>query len=65
MLRFDIDGNTIEMVDSSGMAPSPRTYHASTLLGDFIVVIGGEEVLDLDDCYIHDILTSTWYRAEI
>lgn len=41
--------------------PQARTYHASCLVDNFMVVIGGEATSDLRDFWALDLNTNTWY----
>lgn len=47
--------------------PCPRTYHASTLVEKYMVVIGGESGTnsDLDDLWALDLKTQIWYKPTI
>lgn len=45
--------------------PSPRTYHASCLLGKFMITIGGEATSDLKDLWALDLEEKIWYKPEI
>lgn len=50
-------------VDS--LMPSARTYHASCLIGKYMVTIGGEANTDLKDFWALDLEGRTWHRPEI
>ena len=42
--------------------PSPRTYHASTLVDKFMVVVGGESgSSDLNDFWALDLESKQWH----
>jgi len=46
--------------------PSPRTYHASTLVDRFMIVVGGESnSSDLNDFWTLDLESKRWIRPEI
>jgi hypothetical protein len=45
--------------------PSQRTYHASCLLGKFMIVIGGEANSDLKDLWAFDLEEREWFQPEI
>ena len=45
--------------------PSPRTYHASCLLGKFMVTVGGEANTDLRDLWALDLDAKKWYKPEL
>jgi N-acetylneuraminic acid mutarotase len=46
--------------------PSPRTYHASTLVDRFMVVVGGESnSSDLNDFWALDLEQKKWYKPDI
>jgi len=45
--------------------PSARTYHASCLLGKYMITVGGEALSDLRDFWAFDLETSRWYSPEI
>lgn len=44
--------------------PSARTYHASCLLGKYMVSIGGEAASDLKDFWALDLEERIWYKPE-
>jgi len=45
--------------------PSARTYHASCLVRNFMVVIGGEASADLKDFWALDLDQGIWRKPEI
>lgn len=45
--------------------PSPRTYHASCLLGKYMIVVGGESDSDLSDLWALDLEQKMWFKPEI
>lgn len=46
--------------------PSPRTYHAATLVDKFMVVVGGESnSSDLNDLWALDLNFQTWHKPSI
>lgn len=46
--------------------PQPRTYHASCLVGRFMVVIGGESNnTDMQDLWVLDVEDGRWYQLSI
>jgi N-acetylneuraminic acid mutarotase len=49
----------------TGDIPTPRTYHAATLVDDFMFVIGGEAKIDLNDIYCLNLKTHHWVKPEI
>ena len=43
--------------------PKPRTYHATTLVDKFMVIVGGESnSSDLNDLWAQDLDTKQWYK---
>ena len=46
--------------EPSSLVPVARTYHASCLLRNFMVVIGGEALTDLKDFWALDLDTMVW-----
>jgi len=51
---------------SDALLPSPRTYHATTLVDRFMVVVGGESnSSDLNDLWALDLETYTWFKPSI
>lgn len=45
--------------------PSARTYHASCLLGKYMIVVGGEANSDLKDFWALDLEEDMWYKPDI
>jgi hypothetical protein len=46
--------------------PSARTYHATTLVGQFMVVVGGESnSSDLNDLWALNLEEQRWYKPTI
>ncbi len=45
--------------------PSPRTYHASCLVRNYMVTIGGEANSDLKDFWAFDIESDQWHKPEL
>ena len=46
--------------------PSSRTYHASTLVDRFMVIVGGESSSsDLNDLWALDLDSKKWHKPEI
>lgn len=45
--------------------PSPRTYHASCLLGKYMIIVGGEANSDLKDLWALDLEERLWHKPEI
>lgn len=45
--------------------PSARTYHASCLVGKFMIVTGGEANSDLNDMWALDLEDQIWYKPEL
>jgi hypothetical protein len=45
--------------------PIARTYHASCLLGKFMIVTGGEGTSDLKDFWCFDLEHSQWIEPKI
>lgn len=45
--------------------PMARTYHASCLVQNFMVVIGGEASSDLRDFWALDLDSNTWFKPDI
>ena len=51
---------------SSPLLPSPRTYHASCLVSQFMVVVGGESnSSDLGDLWVLDLESRVWRQPEV
>jgi hypothetical protein len=50
-----------ESFEEKNMIPSPRTYHASTVIADYMVVIGGEADSDLNDLWMLNFDDFIWY----
>ena len=47
----------------SGTIPAPRTYHASCIVGKYMIVCGGEAAAsDLADIYALNLETLVWYK---
>jgi hypothetical protein len=48
------------------MIPVPRTYHAATLVGKYMVIIGGESSSsDLNDIWALDLESKKWFKPSI
>lgn len=45
--------------------PSARTYHASCLLGKYMITIGGEANSDLKDFWALNLEERVWYKPEV
>lgn len=45
--------------------PLARTYHASCLIKNYMVVVGGEASSDLKDFWALDLDTFTWFKPEV
>jgi hypothetical protein len=45
--------------------PSTRTYHASCLLGKYMIVVGGESNSDMKDFWALDLEENFWYKPEV
>lgn len=45
--------------------PLPRTYHATCLIRNFMVVIGGEAQSDLKDFWALDLENYEWKQPEV
>jgi len=45
--------------------PLARTYHASCLVKNYMVVIGGEASSDLRDFWALDLETNTWRKPDV
>lgn len=45
--------------------PSARTYHASCLIGKYMIVVGGEASSDLKDFWALDLEENVWYKPEV
>ena len=54
----------LELAENSPI-PSARTYHASCLLGKYMVVVGGEANSDLKDLWALDLEERRWFKPEI
>lgn len=52
-------------VETIGNPPAHRTYHAATLLDNFMVIIGGEGVNNLNDVHILNLDTKVWHNIDI
>jgi len=48
------------------MIPSARTYHASTLVDKYMIVVGGESnSSDLNDLWALDLEQKKWFRPDV
>ena len=45
--------------------PQPRTYHASTVVGDKMIIIGGEADSDMNDLWSFSFTDRTWTKPVI
>ena len=45
--------------------PLPRTYHASCLVQNFMIVIGGEATSDLKDFWALDLDKGMWFNPDV
>ena len=45
--------------------PEPRTYHASTIVNDNMIVIGGEADSDMNDLWSFSFVNQYWTKPEI
>lgn len=46
--------------------PLPRTYHASCLVGQYMIVVGGESNnTDMQDLWALDLEAGRWAKLEI
>lgn len=54
----------VKPVENS-LLPSARTYHASSLIRQYMVSIGGEANSDLKDFWAFDLNSNTWFKAEV
>lgn len=45
--------------------PLPRTYHASCLIKNFMIIVGGEANSDLRDIWALDLDTLIWYNPDV
>jgi len=54
------------MLEDNSPMPQPRTYHASCLVNQFMVVIGGEaNNTDMSDFWALDMEKGRWYHLEL
>ncbi len=54
----------VEIPENSPI-PSARTYHASCLLGKYMIVVGGEANSDLKDMWALDLEEQRWFKPEL
>jgi hypothetical protein len=55
----------LRLQDDSPM-PLPRTYHASCLVGQYMIVVGGESNnTDMQDLWALDLEAGRWAKLEI
>lgn len=55
----------LRLQDNSPL-PLPRTYHASCLVGNLMVVIGGESNnTDMQDLWVLDVVAGRWHQINI
>jgi hypothetical protein len=49
------------------LMPEARTYHASTLVQNYMIIVGGESISsgDLNDFWLLDLETSSWIKPDI
>jgi hypothetical protein len=55
----------VSEVETTGNAPSARTYHSASLFENFMVIVGGESSSDNNDIYLLDLNTLIWYKPEV
>ncbi|CDW71485.1 kelch repeat [Stylonychia lemnae] len=54
----------LSLAENSPM-PQARTYHASCLLGKYMIIVGGEATTDLKDLWALDLERKIWYNPQI
>ena len=47
------------------LVPEARTYHASCLVNQFMIVIGGEANSDLKDFWALNLDTNCWFKPQV
>jgi hypothetical protein len=45
--------------------PAQRTYHAATLVGQHMIVLGGESQSDLNDFWALDLEEHKWRKPDV
>jgi hypothetical protein len=61
----DVWNLKVEITVPDGLLPSPRTYHATCIINDFMIVIGGEADSDLNDLWIFKFKSNSWVKPDI
>lgn len=61
-LKLNLKTNRVTALKTTGAAPEPRTYHAATLVDKYMIVIGGEGEVDLNDLWALDLEEKVWTK---
>jgi hypothetical protein len=51
--------------NEDSIVPSARTYHASCLIKNYMIIVGGEANSDLRDIWALDLDELIWYKPEV
>ncbi|XP_060071944.1 uncharacterized protein LOC132551817 [Ylistrum balloti] len=66
LYAFDTSNNVWTLLKPSGVAPTPRSFHAMTVIGNRLFVFGGcGEEGRLNDLHSYDIEANTWQKEPI
>ena len=60
-----LPSNGVEELITYGQKPSPRTYHASCSVQNFMAIIGGESTGDNNDLYMLDLEADYWVKPRV
>ena len=63
--KFDTVLEKMSKVETLGTPPSERTYHTASIIGSFMIIIGGESFTDLNDVFMLDLDSYLWTKVEI
>ena len=55
----------IQKVETKGLAPWRRTYHAAWIIENFMIIVAGEGIHNLSDVYILNLDNQTWFNPNI
>ena len=59
-LCLSLKDHSLKRLETTGEPSSERTYHASTLINDYMAVIGGEARTDQGDFHLLNLVTKKW-----
>jgi hypothetical protein len=56
-----------KFIVSPFLVPEARTYHAATLIQNYMIIVGGESISsgDLNDFWALDLETSSWIKPDV